>query len=114
MSDSLVWCLLDIQELLHIYGWVLELYSQLLHVLEQHGFLSLELLATQISTEDTLELLGTACYQVSADILHLELQVLLILDSVELKVVPPLPGLIHPHCRPRKLLWLPPLCVGLD
>ena len=78
MSDHLIWCLLNVQELLHVHGWVLEPHGQLLHVFEQLRLVSLKLLATQIPNEDALELLGTANHQVSADIRPLEVRVLLI------------------------------------
>ena len=57
MSDPLIWCLLNVQGLLHVHGRILELHVLLYLV-------SLKLLATQIPTEDTLELLGTACHHV--------------------------------------------------
>ena len=46
MSDFLVLCLLDVQELLHVHGWVLEIHGQLFHVFEQHSLVSIELLTT--------------------------------------------------------------------
>ena len=86
VTDPFIWRLFNIQELLHVHGWVLDLHGQLFHVFEQLHLVSLKLLATQVLAEDTLELLGTAYHQVSADIRPLEVRVLLVLSSVELSV----------------------------
>ena len=68
MSDPIIRCLENIQELLYIHGGVLELHGQLFHMFEQLQLVRLKLLAPQVSTEDYLEHFGSTCHQLSVDI----------------------------------------------
>ena len=84
-------------------------------MLEQNFLLRLEMLVFQVSAKDFILVHQSNMPPAAFDILSSVVRILLILGPVQQKVLPPLPGLLHPHgSRLRELFWLTPLCGGLN